>query len=299
MQERLDSLYIEQQLDVLQPEIIRESYPERTYQRAVAQAPGLSAGASSVTYRFMNYVGTAELKADGSNELPLMNAQVIPRTVNLYYIKLGMTYTLEDVDRSRTTGQPLDRDLTIGVLEGHEEKIDEVCWLGHDQSGLEGLANSAHTLKMAQAVTFDSSSTPSAIVSAINTALGKIPSVTRGVESAKMIALPVEEWTYIHQTPYSSTGAGDVRTIAEVVRAGNPEIRDIMKVHHLSTAGTGSTPAMLCWDPDRTKVEHLLAQRPTRMPVAYDGAEYKVPFHSKTGGVKWKKPKSAILVEGI
>lgn len=300
METRNDAAYVESQLDVMMPEVIREAYPDRTYAAAFPLAKGLNPGAISVTYRFGKGVGRAQIVEGSSSEVPLVEYGVQPFTSALRLIRLAFEYSQEDVRQGQFAGEPLDRQKAITCQEGHEEEIDRLAWVGSSAHQVYGLVNHPNILRIVTSTTLDSSSTPANILAVLNLAIAKMTALTNGIEQPDCLALPPAQHKYLHQTPYSSTGAGDARTIAEVFRAGNPEIKQIMAVHWLgSAAGTVSANTMVVFNRARAKVEHLLAMAPTRNPVAFDGTVYRVVMESKSGGLRVHKPFSVLAVEGI
>lgn len=299
-QVRQDAAYVEQELNVLHPEVIEESYPERTYSKVFPLAPGLSPGATSVTYRQAKSVGVAKIVEPGSRECPLVEYNVYPITAPLKVLRLGLEYDTEDVRQGQLTGRPLDRDRFIAVQEGHEQQIDSLAWIGLTAKGLYGLVNHPNILRLVTATTFDANSTPTAILAALNLKVAKMINLTRGIEKPNTCAFPPEQHKYLSSTPfYNTVNAGGVRTIMEVFMAGNPEIDQCLSVPWLEGAGTGSSDVCVCFNRLRTKIEHLLALVPTRNPVAFDGIVYRSVVESKSGGLQVKKPFSVIVLEGI
>lgn len=298
-QVRADSLYIDQQLDVMAPDVIKEAYPERTYSKAFAQAKGMSPGMASITYRHARGVGVAKIVEGTSREIPLVGIDVSPVTVPVKLIRLGMEYTTEDVRQGQFTGMPLDREQFMFVMEGHYAKIDEVAWVGDTASSIYGLANHPNILRLATSVTFDSNSTPAQILAALNLMKAKQVSLTRGIERFNTLAISDEEYQYISSTPFSASGSGDTRTILEVYLAGDKDVDLVLPIHWLRAAGVGSTNMAIGFNRGSAKVEHLLAMAPVRQPTTLSGVVFLSVVESKTGGLAIHKPFSVIALEGI
>ena len=296
---RTDAAWLEQELDRLMPEVIRETYPQRTYSRVFPLAPGLDPGMRSVTYEHAKGVGIAKFVEPNSGESNLVEYNVAPETAVLGLLSLDFEYTTEDVRASRFTGRPLERDKLETCLEGHEAAIDQTAWVGNTDRKIYGLVNHPNILRLVTSTTFDSSSTPAQILAALNLMAAKQNALTLGVEQGNTLALSHEAYKYIATTPYSSTGSGDTRTILEVFKAGNPEIDEVIPVHWLQTAGYGSTAVAVLFDRSASKLEHLLAMPPTRNPIEIRGRKFIQTVDSKTGGLKVKKPFSVIVLEGI
>ena len=298
-QVRNDAAWLENELDVQMPEVIREAYPQRTYAAVFPLEPGLDPGMKSVTYLHAQGVGTAKFVEPTSRKVPLVEFDVIPETVVLSTLRLGFEYTSEDVEAGRFTGRPLDRDKMLTTMEGHEKAIDETAWIGSPSRKIYGIANHPNAIRLATSTTFDANSTPAAILAALNLMSAKQDALTLGSEEGNTLAISRAAYKYIAQTQYSVSGSGDTRTILEAYRAGNPQIDMVVGVHWLSTAGAGSSAVAVLFDRSRNKIGHLLALRPTRDPIAWDGTVYRQVVRSKTGGVKAKKPFSIVILEGI
>lgn len=300
MEIRNDAAYVEQQLNGFMPDVIMEAYPQRTYSRAFPLAQGLSPGMISVTYLHGKGVGQARIVDGASRDVPLVEFDVTPFTAPLKLIRLGFEYSQEDVRQGQFAGQPLDRQKALVTMEGMEEEIDRLAWVGRSSRQVYGLANHPNILRIATSTTFDSTSTPAQILEKMNLAVAKMHGLTNGIEVPDAVALSPEEHKYIHQTPFSSTGAGDVRTIADVFRAGNPEIKEILSVHWLaSSSGAVTSNTMVVFNRARAKLEHLLAMVPTRNPVAFDGTFYRIVMEAKSGGLRIHKPFSVLALQGI
>lgn len=299
-QVRVDAAWVEEQLSLLMPEIIAEDYPERTYSRAFKTPGGLSPGMQSVTHLHSRGTGKARIVDGNSREVPLVGYDVQPRTTPVKLIRLGFDYTQHEVRQGQFAGVPLDREKARVCMEGHEEQIDRMAWAGDSARQVFGLVNHPNILRLVTSTTIDSSSTPAQILAALNLALAKQTALTNGIEKPDCLALPPEQAKYIAQTPYSATGAGDVRTIAEVFLAGNPEIKEIMPVYWLAaSSGAVSSDVMVAFNRSQAKIQHMLAMVPTRNPVAWDGVAFRVVIESASGGLMIAKPFSVIVTEGI
>ena len=298
-QVRNDAAWLEQELDKVMPEIIAEAYPQRTYGQVFPQEPGLDPGMKSVTYEHARGVGVARFVEPNARGANLVEFDVTPETAVLGVLELDFEYSTEDVRAGQYTGRPLDRDKMLTCMEGHEAAIDSAAWIGSPNRKIYGIANSPNVLRLATSTTFDANSTPAAILAALNLMVAKQKALTLGIERGNTLAMSIEAHTYIAQTPYSATGSGDTRTIMEVFMAGNKQVDLCIDVHWLGTAGVGSTAVAVLFDRSRSKIGHLLAMRPTRNPIAFNGKKYLQTVESKTGGVKVKKPFSIIILEGI
>lgn len=298
-QVRADSLYIDQQLDVMAPDVIRQAYPKRTYATVFKKSKDVKPGMRSVTYRHMKGVGVAKIIEPTSREIPLVGLEVTPHTVPVHTTILGMEYSTSDVRQGQFTGMPLDREQFLTVMEGHYALIDELAWIGRTENEIVGLANHPNILRIVTSVTFDSNSTPAQILGQLHLMTAKMNSLTRGIEQMNTLGLSDEEYKYIAQTPYSTTGSGDMRTILEVFQAGNKEVDLVLPIHWLRAAGVGSTNMAIGFDRSETKVEHLLAMEPTRQPTTLQGRFYTSFVESETGGLAIHKPFSVIALEGI
>ena len=296
---RSDAAWLQQQLDLMMPEIIKEAYPKRTYGQVFALESGLHPGMKTVTYQHAKGVGVAEFVEPNSNKTNLVEFDVTPETASLSVLDLGFEYSMEDVRAGQYTGQPLDKQKIFLCMEGHEAKIDKTAWVGETSRKIYGLANHPNALRLVTGTTFDANSTPVNILAALNLMASKQDNLTIGIEEGNTLAMSRAAYRYIASTPYSAAGSGDTRTILEAFLAGNQQIDQVLPIHWLNTAGTGSSAVAILFDRNRSKIRHLLAMRPTRNPLTFTGRKYRQIVESKTGGLKLLKPFSVIIMEGI
>jgi hypothetical protein len=184
----------------------------------------------------------------------------------------------------------------------NDQLTNQLAWFGDATHGIEGLLFNTNVTKTAAVNGGWLAATPDEIIEDVNTAIGAMISVTKGVERPDTVAIATKQHTHISTTPRSATTD---TTILEFLRKAWPGINfvSVPEFEALaiipSTGLAGPTDIMLIYKKSADKLGLQIPQTYEQFPAQERNLEFVVPTHSRTGGVIVYYPLSVTVVDGL
>jgi hypothetical protein len=119
---------------------------------------------------------------------------------------------------------------------------------------------------------------------------------TNGVERPDTLLMPIEQYQLIASTPRADNSD---TTILEFFLKANVGIKTVKPVHELKGAGPAGVDVMIAY---KNSPEHLTLEIPQpfeQLPVQENNLSFKVPCHSRLGGLLIHYPLSVLVAEDI
>lgn len=184
----------------------------------------------------------------------------------------------------------------------HMALENQIAFFGDSQTNLPGLLSNANVNVVVlpadgtgATITW-STKTPDQIIRDINLLTRAVHSVTKGVEFADTLLLPIEQFNLIADTPRSAQSDMSVKSW---VLANNPHLKAIDWCEELNGTGAGGTDQVLVYNRNPEKLTLEVPQDFEQFPVQERNLEYVVPTHMRIGGVIVYYPLSIAKAIGI
>jgi hypothetical protein len=153
-----------------------------------------------------------------------------------------------------------------------------------------------------------SAATPSVILAAVNTAIGSVIAnsvydLAEGMPNRMLI--PWSVWAFLSQP---MTTAGSISTIEYIEKsniattAGTQFKMLPIPDPWVATAGVGATKRIVVYRKDTQAVDLFVPQPVTQimtLPTAEKGGAYQTLFGANVGQLRWKRPQTALYVDGV
>lgn len=289
-------------------------YPDIQYPALIPVDTSANDWATGVMFFSMDKVGQADWFSHLAKDIPLADVDRQQFEHPIHMAAIGYRYTIQELGQAQMIpGTNLTSDRAAAALRAYEEFMDGLAMRGVPPSGISkgmtGLINDPNVTAGnvandgAGSSTEWADKTPDQILRDINALLTGVYTASLTVEMADTLLLPVDRFTYLADTPRSSTSD---MTILEYLRRNNTYTAitgaplTIRAVRGLEVAGAGATARMIAYRRDPQVVKLHLPMPHRFLPVYQNGPlVYDVPGIFRTGGVEIRRPKAFRYADGI
>lgn len=296
-----DQRFFQRQLEEIEAEMVMIERPELKA-RTIIPTVFVDEGATSVTYREIDKVGQAKVISPDAKDLPRVDVQGKEYNKPMRHLGDSFGYNRQEIRSAAKAGVALDRERAETAREVLLRLEDQIAALGSSADGLEGLckhsaATATNAPNGASASPLWTSKTPAEIVADMNFLFFQTRSDTMGIHSPDSLLMPEDSYTYIAQTPFSTSGLSSDTILSFFLRT-NPFCKNIAPWFHLATAGASSNRRLMTYKRDPRFVKQHLVDYQQLAPQA-DGLSEVINCFSKTGGVTLYYPKVVRYLDGI
>ncbi|BAQ65528.1 hypothetical protein GM3709_2293 [Geminocystis sp. NIES-3709] len=275
---------------------------------AINISTDVPSGAETYSYRILTFLGEAAILANGGNDIPMINAYAEKRTGYVRTVVDGYEYGIEDLESAEYAGMNIDSSMAIGAREVIERKVDLLAYNGDSNFNLLGFLNYPnvpfYTIPndgTGSSTTF-ATKTPEQIYRDLREFVSATRIATAGVETPEILALPIDQFDRVMQTPYPTNSASG-ETIGsfflKTQRMTPGGIQAMIPMAYLEGRGTGGLDMMVAY---RKRLDKLKLHIPLdfeQMPVQQKDLDFRVVCRMRTGGVQINKPLALRYAEGI
>jgi len=253
--------------------------------------------AETITWRQITRTGLAKIIANYGDEIPTVNVFTEEKSSSVRSQAIQAVWNLQEIRASKATGKPLDREDAIAAREAHMRQEGNIAFNGDTKHGLVGLFSSGTSIPFA-AVTGGiwTSKTPIAVVTDMADNAKEIVINTGDNEAPDTLALPIEQFDYIHQT---NMGNGTDKTIARYFMDNSPYIKRLTRHRELAGKGPGGEDVMVAYEFNKRKIQLNVPLDLEQLPPERNGLETSVIYHMRQGGITVRRPLSLNMKYGI
>ncbi len=260
--------------------------------------------ADTIVYRQFDEVSVAKIINNYATDFPRVDVK--GREFRQAVKDIGNSYgwNVQEIRRALYEGIPLDAMRARVAREAHVRLWNRIAWKGDSEAGLQGMIYHPNVTKAA-AVTGTwvvGTTANDLIMKDVQTAIHGPYLLTNGVEIVDTCLLPLDKYSVLATTPYSTT----VPTfLLDILKAGNPGVlfAPVLELGTLTvnprTGATAATKVILTYRRDPSKVWFSLPQDFEQMEPDKEGMEYVVACHSRTAGIITPYPLSIRVTDGI
>jgi len=261
----------------------------------------INEGATTHTYRQYDQVGMAKVISNFATDMP--RADVFGKEYTGIIRSIGNAYgfSVQEVRSSLFAGTNLESRKALAATRAHQEKINQLAWVGDAEHGLPGLISNTNLPEVTLLADGTGSSkafatkTSDKIVRDINSLINKIIVQSKGIFSATQVWLPVDQYALIATTQNST--ASDT-TIMSFLKSVHPGV-EFKQVVELDGAGSGGADLMFAVENSienfALEIPMMIKQYATQM----QGLEYITNVESRYAGVTVYQPLAFAWASGI
>jgi hypothetical protein len=290
-----ESVFFARQLEYVKSQVYPVLYAELSAFRMFPIDSEGGPGAKTITYRSIDEVGAAKIVAGYGDDLPRVGVKGKEVTSNIRSIGASYGWSLQDIRAAMMAGTNLSSDLAMAAARAHNRKINDIAWFGDDDYGLDGIQSISDIPSGAAATgNFAGGATAAQIITDVNTCLKEIISTSKDVHRATVLAMPPTQFAHLASTPRSDTSDTTILSFLRDVWPG-VSFESATELEDWS----GSNDAMIAFQRDPSIVQLSIPQAYEELPVQQENLEFKVPTHSRCGGIIVRYPKAFNIKTGI
>ena len=297
-----ETVFFARELEFIKSKSYDVIYAELKARQLIPVSFEAGPGAESITYSQYDQLGVAKLIANYANDLPRADIKGKQFTAPVRSLGASYGYNLQEIRAAKLVGKPLEQRRANAAKRAILQLENSILFFGDSDHGLMGFFNNPNVPTVSVpadgtgAVTQWSMKTPDQILRDLNLIANTPFNTTKGIEQASTLLLPLAQFNYIASTPRSAIS--DV-TILEFFLKNNPFVEEVEWVNELVGLGASGTDRAVAYDRDQDKLTAEIPQDFEQLPVQEEGLEFKIPCHSRVGGVLTYYPLSIVYCDGI
>lgn len=263
-----------------------------------------NAGAETITYEQYDQVGMAKIISNYADDLPRADVKGKEFTSRVRTLADSYGYNYDEIQAARMAGKPLAERKANAAKRAIAILENKIAFFGDETHNLQGLLSNQNIQEVTIAAdgagaskTFASKvGSPDLIIRDITGLFTAVHDVSKGVETADTLLLPLNQYNLLANTPRKE---GSDMSVMKWVMDNNPHLKEIVWVDEMKGAGAGASDKMVAYrrDPDAITME--IPSEFKQLPVQEKNLEYIVPCHERLGGVLIYYPLSVAYADGI
>ena len=299
-----ESIFFARQLEHIKTTVFEVAYPLMKARDLIPISTEADPADEWITYDMYDKMGLARVVRDYAKDFSRIDVSGKQFFAKVVSLGDGFGYSVQELRASRKTGKPLDQKRAAAAQEAARRLENWLAWFGNAEDDQQGLLN--HSNINIVSVTTDGSGssglwskkTPQQILRDLNQIAWNAFIQTKGIEMSDTILVSPAIWALLTTTMVSTLAT---KTILQFFRESNPQIKSVEWLNELSLypLGTGSYDSVFAYTRDPMKVTLEIPQDFEMFPPQEEGMEFKVPCHSRFGGVLMPKPMSASRADNI
>ena len=312
-----DGLFMQRQLEAIETASYDILYPDLEARLVFKTNTFGGAGATSLTYRSYDHVGSAQVISARATDLPKSDISGREYSIAVKSVGVAYDFDIDELASAQMAGMPLEARKAMAAKRGYEEFINSSVWYGDDLSGLTGLFSVDDSGDNAQGITeatvaSNGETTPSTlwvdkepdqIIADLNNACNAMYAGSKKIFRPQEILMSVERWNYINSTPRSINSD---TTILAYFLANNQFINDKSQIKELNAIegqGQGGSECFIVMtqtSPEGLETVRIREPLPLAfMPVQLHGMVYEIPGRGRFAGLQVTYPFAIAIWSGI
>lgn len=303
-----ESIFFERELESIKKKAYEKEYPKLKGIEIFPVSREAGIADESIVYRFYDKRGVAKIIANYADDIPTSEVTGEEFTSSIRGIASGYEYNLLEIRAANQTGKPLKQKKADSARFSNDVKVNDIAFFGDEKYKLYGLLNNPNVTAGSVRAGATSGNlkfeekNPDEILYDLNMGVTDIRDLTNGVEEPDTLLLPVKQYGIVTST-YRSSGSD--MTILEAFLKANPNITrvewvaELKDVATLPSGDTGPKDCMVFFERDIDKLSLEIPQDWEQLAPQPSNYAFKVPCHSRCGGLLIYYPLSVNIVEGI
>lgn len=298
-----ETVFLERELTQLRSKLFEVLYPEPVARLFVPKANDIAASAETYAFKVYRPTGVAELISYKTGQIPRVDLTADEVTGKVRPIAAAYGWDLNELREAARLGLQLTEVKARTARNAVERAIDEVLFGGTlaDASGnstavgMNGLANNPYVIANPEGIltgSFWFAATPpdpDVILKNMTDLVIAVSNNSSNVFMADTLLLPLKNYNYVQQTPWSALTGESILTI---FKKNNPQIKMVAPWFKLDTAGTtyGTCPRAIAYQKDPMVLEGVIPQEFEQLPPEVRDMQFVINCHARCGGVKVYQP---------
>lgn len=260
-------------------------------------------GATSVSTPQFDSLGKFARIANGSQDLPAIDATQTETLNKFYPYGATMSYTLYDLARAAFSGIPLETKKMQFARRAWEMQLDEIAAIGDADCGIYGITNHPNIIT----VTTNNAGTWATKIAANNQAyvlddmnkLAKAPvTTTKGIVRPDTMLLGIDHHALVASSPLNTANPNDHTILSQFLKT-NPWIKKVVPWARLDLADADlDGPRAMALSTEKDVVEFYVNEM-ALLPPEQRGMNTVITMHGRSAGVVAMQPKGIAYMDAV
>jgi len=282
-----ENVFFERQVESVKATTYDKKYPNLKARTLIPVNFNTPQGAEAITYYQYDQVGVAKIVANYAKDFPRVSVKGKKFTSPVEPLGDSYAYTVNDIKAAAMANLNLEQREANAAKRAMMQLENKLAFFGDGTTGIPGFLSNVNVPETAVVADGSGASTlwinksPDQILRDVNDMIGNINTITKGVEIANTVLLPLSSWNLIKRLRVSPL---DKTTVLQALKEENPEITMWDYLNELETAGPGGEKEMVAYDrtPDALTLE--IPWEFEQFPPQLEALEYVVYCFEKCGG---------------
>lgn len=308
--------FLERQLTQTLSEVFRVQYPNLEMIEGAVVPIDTSIDPGANFFEWIMLDGTAMARfvtSYASNDMPMTTLSSSRHVSPLHSIELGFGYTTQDLRAAAFAGMDLPSENAELCRRGHYEKHNRVALWGSKKRGLFGFVNHPNVPEFAPLPDPDMSGetrwklkNPLLVAKDVANMKAAVRKITKGVHRVNRIVMADDTYEVLSSTPMAVTAGGfttfNSQTVLSYLISVNPDItfgsiRDLAADE--SEGNLGEDVVIAFQGGDKRVVSYVMPLDFTMHDIQWAGLMARIPCESRSGGIVWRYPLSAVRMRNV
>lgn len=252
-------------------------------------------GAETIVAREWNHTGMAEIIANYSDDLPLVDAFVAETSIRVQTLGSAYEYTRLDMLRAGKAKSDLPKRRAAAARLAIERRIDRIASIGDASTGLRGLLNHPNVPLVVLPTGGWGAATADQIMADMHHLAQSVVTVSLEVHAPDTMLLDTVSFGIVNTRP---VGTDNKNTILKTFLENSPYIKNVDQWIRLNTAdAAGTGPRIMVYHRDPMMVELEIPMEFEQLPPQARNLSYITPCIARVGGVVFHYPLSAAYAD--
>lgn len=265
-------------------------YPENSVVNIFPVTNEIPAHAKYFEYPEFNGTAIAQIIADYSDDLPLVDAFMTEKQGKVFRFGNAFLISTDEIKAGAATGQSLSARKQALAFEAHDNLLDKLVWSGSAPHGITGVFNAPNVNQVVADTTWNSAA---AAMTDITALIDAIETATNGAHTATDILLPASARRLMQElVPNTSI------SYAQLFATNNSGIT-LRYLQFLDNYNGAGGKAALAFEKNPLNLSIEIPEVTNVLPGQPKDLHFKYPVTSKATGLIIYRPLTVSVLKGI
>lgn len=288
------------QLQSVEVQIYTTEYPANRARDFIPVDGSHPNWAASYVWRIWDWAGMAKVIADFAADLPAVDVMAAEKIQKIESLGASFSYSIQELRASSRLGMALDTEKGELARMTVENKIEALAAFGDAVVGLPGFTNMPNVpiLSAPGSLTGNwlGGATPKQILADMHAMAKAVVKNTRNTHKPDTQIYPLDHYNHISETTLNDYTS---ETILTTFLKQSSWIRNVDSWNYLDEADGSGGPLAITYQRNPRVVKLVIPQEFEMTPPQPTNLAFKVPCHSRYGGVSWRYPLAAVYGVGL
>lgn len=268
-----------------------KEYPENSVVNIFPVSNEIPSHAKYFEYPEFDGVGIAQIIADYSDDLPLVEAFMTEKQGKVFRFGNAFRISIDEIKAGAATGQSLSSRKQALAFEAHDNLLDKLVWQGSAPHGITSVFNAPNVNQ----ITANASGWTDAknAVDDITSMIDAVEIATQGIHHVTDIILPASA-----RRVMQGLVAGTTISYGELFTRNNPGLT-IRYLQFLDNYDGAGGKAALAFEKDQLNLSIEIPEATNVLPGQPKDLHFKYPVTSKSTGLVIYRPLTVSVLKGI